>query len=207
MIMHEEPVARHWINGKLSQDGPRHPSVNPATSETFGYYHDADEHVATAAVSAASAAFLASEWREDAMLRATTLHRLADAYEQHTPELVETLMLENGKLRQQAAYEVHFIPRALRYAAGLAVVQAGRVHADDAGSAVDEHPSAGRCRRGHHPVELARVPVDPFDRAGARRWVLGRPEDARPGGAHRSGDGRHLLERRDPPRRAGKHLH
>lgn len=125
--MNEEPVARHWINGELSEDGPRHPSVNPATGETFGYYHDADEHVAAAAVAAARTAFSESGWSEDAMLRATTLHRLADAYEQQTSELVETLMLENGKLRGQAAYEVHYIPRALRYAAGLSVVQAGRV--------------------------------------------------------------------------------
>jgi betaine-aldehyde dehydrogenase len=61
------------------------------------------------------------------MFRAATLHKLADAYEQRSSELVETLMLENGKLRQQAAYEVQFIPRALRFGAGLSIVDAGRV--------------------------------------------------------------------------------
>ena len=88
--MYEEPVARHWIARRLLEDGPRRSSVNPATGETFGYYHDTDEHVAPAAVSAAGTAFLARGWREDAMLRAETLHSLADAYEQHAAELVET---------------------------------------------------------------------------------------------------------------------
>ena len=125
--MSELPVARHWINGRLTEDGPRAPSVNPATGKMFGYFYDATERVATRAVAAARMAFVESGWRDDAMLRATTLHRLADAYERRRHDLVETLMEENGKTRDQAAYEVHYIPRALRYAAGLSVVHAGRI--------------------------------------------------------------------------------
>ena len=37
------------------------------------------------------------------MLRATVLHRLADAYEARAGDLVDTLCLENGKLRGEAA--------------------------------------------------------------------------------------------------------
>ena len=96
-----------------------------------------------------------------------TLRRLADAYAQHTPELVETHMLENEKLRPQAPHEVHFIPRALRYAAGLAIVQAGRV-----AQTMPGHQSMAWCRQRYHPVELARLPVSPLDRASARGWML-----------------------------------
>lgn len=120
--------ARHWIGGELidSEDAGR-PSIDPATGEIIGYYADGDEAVAEAAIKAAADAFEHSDWRHDAMLRATTLHRLADAYEARTADLVDTLCTENGKLRGEAGYEVHFIPRALRFAAGLAVHDFGRV--------------------------------------------------------------------------------
>jgi betaine-aldehyde dehydrogenase len=120
--------ARHWIGGELF--GPvdvQKPSINPATGEQIGTYVDGDETVAEAAVQAAVDAFAHSDWRYDAMLRATALHRLADAYERRTGDLIDTLCTENGKLQGEAGYEVHFIPRALRFAAGLAVHDFGRV--------------------------------------------------------------------------------
>jgi betaine-aldehyde dehydrogenase len=122
------PQARHWIGGELSaaQD-PGAPSVNPATGEIIGSFADGGRAEAEQAITAAADAFDATEWRHDPMLRATVLHRLADAYEARAGDLVDTLCLENGKLRGEAGYEVHFIPRALRFAAGLAVNSFGRV--------------------------------------------------------------------------------
>jgi betaine-aldehyde dehydrogenase len=61
------------------------------------------------------------------MLRATALGHLADAYASRTGDIVNTLCRENGKLAPEAGYEAHFIPRALRFAAGLAVYPGGRV--------------------------------------------------------------------------------
>ncbi|GAA3310634.1 hypothetical protein GCM10020295_78240 [Streptomyces cinereospinus] len=120
--------ARHWINGEwAAPESPGSPSTNPATGEIIGSYTDGGQEVAEAAIQAAVHAFEHSDWRDDAMHRATALHRLADAYEARTDELVDTLCRENGKLRNEAAYEVHFIPRALRFAAGLAVQSFGRV--------------------------------------------------------------------------------
>ncbi|MFC8228853.1 aldehyde dehydrogenase family protein [Streptomyces sp. NPDC057287] len=125
---HQHQQARHWIGGEWADPGmPNSPSTNPATGETIGTYTDGGQGVAEAAVQAAVHAFENSEWRDDAMHRATTLHRLADAYEARTDDLIDTLCLENGKLRREAAYEVHFIPRALRFAAGLALQSFGRV--------------------------------------------------------------------------------
>jgi len=122
------PQARHWIGGRLSpSEDPGAASVNPATGEVIGSYTDGGHEVAGAAITAAADAFAGGEWKHDPMLRATVLHRLADAYEARAGDLVDTLCLENGKLRGEAGYEVHFIPRALRFAAGLAVTTFGRV--------------------------------------------------------------------------------
>lgn len=125
---HQHQQARHWIGGEWADsETPGSPSTNPATGETIGSYTDGDQAVAESAIQAAVHAFEHSEWRDNAMHRATALHRLADAYEARTDDLIDTLCLENGKLRGQAAYEVHFIPRALRFAAGLALQSFGRV--------------------------------------------------------------------------------
>jgi betaine-aldehyde dehydrogenase len=122
------PQARHWIGGEFSApEHPGAPSTDPATGETIGSYTDGDATVAEAAVQAAADAFEHSDWRHDPVLRATALHRLADAYDARTGDLIDTLCLENGKLRGEAGYEVHFIARALRFAAGLAVHGFGRV--------------------------------------------------------------------------------
>ncbi|MEE4542618.1 aldehyde dehydrogenase family protein [Streptomyces sp. V4-01] len=125
---HQLQQARHWIDGEWTDSqSPGSPSTDPATGEQIGTYTDGGKAVAEAAIQAAVAAFETGAWREDAMLRATALHRLADAYEARTDDLIDTLCLENGKLRGEAAYEVHFIPRALRFAAGLALHSFGRV--------------------------------------------------------------------------------
>ena len=127
-MAHQLEQARHWINGEWADaQSPGSPSTNPATGETIGSYTDGDRAVAQSAIDAAVHTFETSGWRDDAMLRATALHHLADAYEARTGELVDTLCLENGKLRGEAGYEVHFIPRALRFAAGLALQSFGRV--------------------------------------------------------------------------------
>ncbi|MFD6798666.1 aldehyde dehydrogenase family protein [Streptomyces cyaneofuscatus] len=55
------------------------------------------------------------------------LSHLADAYDARGDKVVSTLCQENGKLRHEAGFEAHFIPRALRFAAGLALQPHGRV--------------------------------------------------------------------------------
>ena len=61
------------------------------------------------------------------MLRATALSHLADAYATRLNDVVDTLCLQNGKLRYEASFEANFIIRGLRFAAGLAVQNFGRV--------------------------------------------------------------------------------
>jgi betaine-aldehyde dehydrogenase len=120
--------ATHWIGGEAYAPGElTGRSVDPATGETIGRYADGDAAVMEAAVDAAATAFATSGWRHDAMARAAALHHLADAYEARFQDVVATLCRENGKLAGEAGYEVHFIPRALRFAAGLALQDFGRV--------------------------------------------------------------------------------
>lgn len=119
--------AQHWIGGEWVSTGARRDSVNPATGDVIGRYADGNGEVAQAAINAAQIAFETGHWRDDPFLRATALCRLADAYEARIGEIVETLATENGKMTYEAGFEAHFIPRALRFAAGLAMHNFGRV--------------------------------------------------------------------------------
>jgi betaine-aldehyde dehydrogenase len=124
--MNKKATARHWIDGKWVGSDRTSKSFNPATAELIGTYADADRAVGQAAVDAAARSFAESPWRLDSMLRSTALSHLADAYADRIGDVVDTLCRENGKLRREAGFEAHFIPRALRFAAGLAVQPAGR---------------------------------------------------------------------------------
>ncbi len=124
--MAQRTTAQHWIGGEWVGSDRTSNSVNPATGEVIGTYADADAAVGQAAVDAAARSFAASPWRFDPMLRATALSHLADAYVTRMDDVVDTLCRENGKLRAEAGFEANFIPRALRFAAGLAVQPGGR---------------------------------------------------------------------------------
>jgi betaine-aldehyde dehydrogenase len=117
----------HWIGGEFDQSGGEGVSLNPATGEQIGTYADGDAATMRAAIDAAEAVFLAGGWAEDHMLRSAALSHLADAFVAARQELIGTLMLENGKLRAEAAREVTHVDRGLRFAAGLAAQPYGRV--------------------------------------------------------------------------------
>ena len=125
--MKDNLPARHWIDREWVSSLPEKSSINPATGDVIGTYCEADIEVAKKAVQVAVRTFRTTSWSTDAMARAKALAHLADAFEERLDELIDSLCLENGKLRPQAAYEVHHIDRALRFAAGLAVQNFGRV--------------------------------------------------------------------------------
>ncbi|WP_250516284.1 aldehyde dehydrogenase family protein [Caballeronia sp. INDeC2] len=119
--------AQHWVGGAWLSDGPRRESIDPATGEVIGYFHDAPETTMQTAIDAAEQAFWNSRWRDDAHGRAAALSHLADAFEAHLDEVIDTLCLENGKIRPEATFEASLIPRALRFAVGLSMHNFGRV--------------------------------------------------------------------------------
>ncbi|MEV7845231.1 aldehyde dehydrogenase family protein [Streptomyces cyaneofuscatus] len=122
-----ESTAQHWIDGEWTGSSRTSESIDPATGEVIGAYAEADTATGQAAIDAAARAFAEGTWRLDPMVRATALSHLADAYDARVDEVVSTLCQENGKLRHEAGFEAHFIPRALRFAAGLALQPHGRV--------------------------------------------------------------------------------
>ena len=125
--MAQKRIARHWIAGEWSSAGQEKESLNPATGQIIGTYFDAPLGTAQAAIDAASTAFKTTNWRAHSMVRATALNALAEAFAKRTNEVVESLCLENGKLRAEAAFEAMAIPKSLRFAAGLATQIFGRV--------------------------------------------------------------------------------
>ncbi len=120
-------VARHWVDGEWLAMGDLRDSVDPATGRTVGRFHDAPASVAQAAIDAARTAFHKEGWRNDSFLRATALSHLADAFQARLPDVIDTLCRENGKVRGEATFEASLIPRAFRFAAGLAMHNFGRV--------------------------------------------------------------------------------
>ncbi|WP_414447948.1 aldehyde dehydrogenase family protein [Burkholderia sp. 22PA0099] len=119
--------ARHWIDGEWVGSARTGESVNPATGRPIGIYHDGGAEEAARAVAAAARAFRDPSWTADPQRRAVALMRLADAYEARRDDIVDTLCRENGKLRYEAGFEAGLIVRGLRFAAGLALQNFGRV--------------------------------------------------------------------------------
>lgn len=119
--------AMHWIRGEWLADGQCRESIDPATGEVIGYFHDAPVATMQLAIDAAAEAFAGSHWRDDAYLRATALGHLADAFAARQHEVVDSLCAENGKIRPEATFEASLIPRALRFVSGLAMHNFGRV--------------------------------------------------------------------------------
>ncbi len=100
--------------------GPSRPAVNPARpGDQVGEVADADEAVAERALTLAKAG--AQDWAEtDVHERANTLERIADLYEQHTPELMALATREAGKTVLDGIAEVREAVDFCRYYAGEA---------------------------------------------------------------------------------------
>lgn len=126
--MTDQLTSRHWISGEWTEaDSTRHKTVDPATGNEIGTYFDGGAKVCQSAITAALNAFENTTWRDDAMLRATALNHVADAYDARLGEVISVLTRENGKLAGEAGFEASFIPRALRFAAALALTTFGKV--------------------------------------------------------------------------------
>ncbi|MEC3975739.1 aldehyde dehydrogenase family protein [Amycolatopsis sp. H20-H5] len=126
--MTDQLTSRQWIGGEWTEaDSTRRKTIDPATGNEIGTYFDGGAEVCRSAITAALNAFESTTWRDDAMLRATALNHLADAYDMNLPKVASVLSRENGKLAGEAGFEAHFIPRALRFAAALALTTFGKV--------------------------------------------------------------------------------
>ena len=96
-------------------------AIDPSTEGTFGWAPDGDEDDIDAAVRAARAALVRSEWaRTTPQQRAAYLRAMADRLEQRAGEAGEFLTTENGMpIAITALMNVHFGADILRYYATL----------------------------------------------------------------------------------------
>lgn len=118
-------IAKHYVHGEWIAGGIEAQSFNPATDEILGRYYDADLEVASAAIAAARATFVAHEWKHNREMRAKALWDLADAVEANLDRLALAITLENGKPLAQAQFELSIAAPKLRYFAGLALTDLG----------------------------------------------------------------------------------
>ncbi|MDT0632657.1 aldehyde dehydrogenase family protein [Rubrivirga sp. S365] len=118
--------ARHWIGGEWVDSETHTDSIDPATYDVIGTYADGGEAEAQACTAAAKRAFTETDWSTNRQLRAQALNEMADRFEAATDELVEILSLENGKVKDEARFEVTMAPSKLRFYAALALAEGGR---------------------------------------------------------------------------------
>lgn len=127
-------IAQHWINNQWIDTKNYKESFNPATGEIIGMYAEGGKQQAADAIAAAKAAFKNSEWRTDRQLRFTVINTLADQIDLHRERLVQMLMMENGKVRSEAEFEVSLAAPKMRFYSALALTQYGRAMETKAGS-------------------------------------------------------------------------
>ncbi|GGH58452.1 aldehyde dehydrogenase family protein [Rothia aerolata] len=118
--------AVHWINGQWVDSGETKESHDPATGEVIGTYVEAGPDEMQQAIDAAQKAFKETDWKDNRRLRNIVLTKLAEAFEQAMPELVEITGLENGKVKSHAEIEFEVVPHTFRVNAGLTLTDFGR---------------------------------------------------------------------------------
>ncbi|MYW04939.1 aldehyde dehydrogenase family protein [Streptomyces sp. SID3343] len=119
------PHARHYTAGRWSDSRTHGESRNPATGELLGTYADGGAEEARAAISAARRAFDTTDWARDRHLRARALSEMADQLALRREEFVRLLARENGKILDEAAFEIDMSIPKLRYYAALALADHG----------------------------------------------------------------------------------
>ncbi|MXV38196.1 aldehyde dehydrogenase family protein [Flavobacteriaceae bacterium Ap0902] len=121
-----DKVALNWINGEWV-DSPKHSkSIDPATGNEIGTFADATLENAKEAIRVAKKTFYESDWRVNRRLRAQVLNEMADRFEENAEKLIQILMLENGKVRDEAEFEFSLVVPKIRFYAAVAMTQYGR---------------------------------------------------------------------------------
>src|SRR2546423_14956561 len=102
MTDEQTPGARHWIDGNWCDSAKHQDSFDPATGEKIGSYAVGGADEAREAVAAALRAFRETDWKTNRELRARVLLEMADVFEARTPELIQAISKENGKVAGEA---------------------------------------------------------------------------------------------------------
>ncbi len=119
-------AAQQFINGALVPSPKVGQSHSPADGRKLGEYADAGAEQGQAAIAAARAAFDGTDWSRDRHLRHRVLNEIADGIEARSGELITMLARENGKILNEAGFELSLTPSKLRYYAALSLTDSGR---------------------------------------------------------------------------------
>jgi betaine-aldehyde dehydrogenase len=122
-----QTFASHWINGEWVKSPKVGRSISPATGEFIGSFADGGVVECQAGIDAARIAFDDESWTNDYLRRSKAISHLADSYEARADEMVMMLCREIGKIPYEARFEFSLLLRGLRFAAGLATQNFGRV--------------------------------------------------------------------------------
>ncbi|RWR06940.1 aldehyde dehydrogenase family protein [Siminovitchia fortis] len=117
-----------YINGewKESSDKAVRDIINPANGEVIAQAAEGTLEDAEAAIKAAREAFDSGIWSDlTAAERAGYLFKIADKLEEHHEELVELEVMDNGKTRAEAEFDMEDAAACFRYYAGLITKPAG----------------------------------------------------------------------------------
>ena len=126
-------IGGQWVTSTASTYLPVN---NPATCELIGEVPDSPRADVDAAAKAAKAAF--PEWRSTPVLsRSQYMYRLKGLLEGRFEELVETVVKENGKTRDEARGEVRRGIESVEFAASVPSIMRG-YKVEDISSGIDE---------------------------------------------------------------------
>ncbi|HVU14588.1 MAG TPA: CoA-acylating methylmalonate-semialdehyde dehydrogenase [Phototrophicaceae bacterium] len=129
---------KNYIGGQwvASESTSFLPVNNPATCELIGQVPDGTPGDVDQAAKAAKAAF--PEWRSTPVLsRSQYMYRLKTMLEERFEELVETVVKENGKTRDEARGEVRRGIESVEFAANVPALMRG-YKVEDISSGIDE---------------------------------------------------------------------
>jgi betaine-aldehyde dehydrogenase len=117
--------AGNFVNGNLVLN-PTTETTSPSDGSVLGLFTEADASQTKDALSGARRAFEETDWASDRQLRHKVLNQIADRIEARTPEFVDMLARENGKIVPEAGFELMLTPSKLRYYGALALTESGR---------------------------------------------------------------------------------
>lgn len=96
-------------------------SLDPATTQPWATFPDADRDDVEKAVQAADRAFHSDEWRSiNATQRGKMLRKLGDLIAENSETLAQLESTDNGKLIRETRGQVSYLPEFFYYTAGLA---------------------------------------------------------------------------------------
>ncbi len=130
---------RNFINGEFVESGAARMQdvINPATAAPIAQVPLADKSEVAEAVGAAAEAF--AEWRETPPnLRVQPLYRLKTLVEKHYEDVAHAVVLEHGKVIDEARGSVRRTLDNIEFACGIPSLLMGQTLEDGAAAGIDE---------------------------------------------------------------------